>query len=211
MRNRVRSILYAIVLCSFAPSAQAYSFYGNDWQFSQSSRLVITLNSLFGGSTQTIPDTAVNQPKTVTQTVTNQFQFPLSISNIDGVGDFSVDGTVVTDTNSAGTTPWQTVGTLTLRAVYPTFLVRGNITGVNSNPLYDDSFGSRAYEITGIPSTITGIVIQAQTGFGPVTAGSGVVHIDSWSLSRSPVPEPTSMLALGLGTAAMLKRRKVNA
>jgi len=201
--------LPALTLFAMVSTANALSFEGTDWSYSQNSRLVITLNPAFGGGIQNIPDSVVNQPKTVNQTAFNKFDFPLTIGSIPGTGDFTVTGLAVRDTNNAGTTPWQVVNGITLRAVYPTFNVDGLITGTNSNPLYDDPiYGNRVYSITGTPTSVTGIVIQAQTMFGAVTAGSAVAHLDSWNLSRSPVPEPGTMLIIAAGLAGLAKRRK---
>ncbi|QYK52025.1 MAG: hypothetical protein KF824_07095 [Fimbriimonadaceae bacterium] len=202
----VRTLAF-VLLC--APGlAQAYSFAG-DWTFNFDA----TFNAVTILGNSTIPE-AGSDLVSVSQTTTDAFTFPFALGPISGSGDFSVSGTTATDVNGGQTTDPFFVdfnGTpLLVRITYPTWNLIGDITGVNNGVV--DGFGARAFEITGRPTLIENIIVEAFVGSWVEIGDQSSLQINSWSMVRDaePVPGPSLMIASGLGIAALLKRKRKN-
>lgn len=196
----------ALALFAVPGLAQAYSFAG-DWTFEYDA--TINVVTALANTTQIeVGSNTVN----VTQTTTDSFSFPFSIGVISGSGDFTVSGTTVTDTNGGQTTdpffvdfngtPFQ------IRVTYPSWNLQGEITGINSSEV--DGFGARAYEITGQPTLINNVQIEAFLGTWINLGSNSSISINSWSMERSAeaVPEPSLAAATIVGLAALRKRKK---
>jgi len=84
-----------------------------------------------------------------------------------------------------------------------------SISGVNNNP----NFAIRLVTIFGTVGSAGGSVYTSvgntSTGPGGSTYGpAGTIRYDMVTVSGQPVPEPGTMAALGLGAAALLRRRR---
>lgn len=133
------------------------------------------------------------------------FSFPYSIGPVGGQGDFVVTGDIVTDVNSGKTTDPFVYNGFTLRATYPTFSLVGTVDG--SGPS-NEAFGPRAWHIEGDAVTVTGIQVEALLAGNWVNLGSNsFATVNDWEMTRA-VPEPASMLVLGAGLVALLRRRR---
>lgn len=105
---------------------------------------------------------------------------------------------------------------LDIRAAIPTAQLNGTLTGINPNQ--SGPFGDQAYYIdgaSGLMQTISLSVRARVSVLNVTTVDTGYLniaaienHADDWSLSRQPVPEPASLAAMGLGVAALLRRRR---
>lgn len=201
----MNKLAFVTLVAACATLSQAFSFAG-DWDFTYDATL--TYNTTFGNGTENLVGT---DNVAITQTTTDEFQFPLSFGGLAVSGDFVVSGTTVTDINTGQTSDPFTVllngSNQTVRVTYPTFNITGEITG--SNPAITDVFGDRAFEITGNPVTITGVQIEVQTILGWLNLGTNnQVVVNSWDLSREAVPEPATMTILGLAAVVALRKRK---
>jgi hypothetical protein len=103
---------------------------------------------------------------------------------------------------------------LELRLALPSANLNGNVNGVDvGNTL---AFGDRAYSIAGTSGSLGLLSVQARlnTVLGPVGSfidvGVAEVTTSNWSLTRAsqPVPEPASMLIMGTGLVALVRRRR---
>lgn len=200
-----RTLVLAFVFGS-AGVASAFSFVGSDWELSYD--LVYQVRTALGSDD--IPETMTGSPVSVSQSVADAFSFPYSIGVIEGSGDFSVSGTTVTDTNGGKTTdPFLFLfngDPVTVRLTYDDWDLVGEVTGSNAGK--SDSFGPRAYEITGSPVTISDVQIEALLNGNWTDLGSdSSVVVNSWSMQR-PVPEPLTLVGLGLAMAGMVRRRR---
>jgi hypothetical protein len=103
---------------------------------------------------------------------------------------------------------------LDLRAAVPTSTLQGTLTGINSG--ITGPFGDRAYFIDGQSGVMQTIALEARarafvggvatTDSGYLSVGAIVNSANNWSLSRNPVPEPSSMAVIGLGLLALRRR-----
>jgi hypothetical protein len=142
----------------------------------------------------------------------------------DGVYAGSMAGTSVTLTEGSLITAdlfaladTRVAGTglvLDLRAAVPTSTLQGTLTGINSG--ITGPFGDRAYFIDGQSGVMQTIALEARarafvggvatTDSGYLSVGAIVNSANDWSLSRNPVPEPSSMAVIGLGLLALRRR-----
>jgi hypothetical protein len=59
-----------------------------------------------------------------------------------------------------------------------------------------------------LPSAFIGDTVTKVTFFGHDLGGNGQPFLAAATLGAQPTPEPASMIALGLGAAALIRRRK---
>ncbi|MCX7993006.1 MAG: PEP-CTERM sorting domain-containing protein [Fimbriimonadales bacterium] len=204
---------------------------GNDWSFSFSALLSHPApNSFFGGA---VPLNRSGNAS-ISQNGSNlNVQFgvlPLS-GSITGSGlgaNYVASVSIPDPINLPGALIGLDALTITLQG--STFNFAGTLTGYN--PPNDPNFpGNRGWRITGTPSNITGPQNNPSLAnrdpnsswgvFETVTVRGGSAYglpdeivlqnfeflITEWSLVR-PVPEPTSVLALGAGLAGLLGLRR---
>lgn len=201
----MKKIALTAAIVAVSALSQAYSFAG-DWTFQSDATLNFN-TTLANGSQNSQTNSLVN----VTQSATDSFAFPITFSGITGQGDFTVAGTTVTDINSSQTTnPFDVLlggNTVSVRLTYPTWDLTGTVDGIN--PTITNSFGDYAYNITGNPTTINNVQLEAFLfGQWQNLGTNNNIVINSWSLERDAVPEPATIAILSLGAIAALKRKK---
>jgi hypothetical protein len=204
----MKRITLALAALAVSAASHAFSFDGSDWTFSYNATL--NYNTVLASGSE--PQIGSN-PVTVTQSNFNNFSFPFAIGPISGQGDFVVAGNTVTDINSGQTTPPFNIllnnTNVLVRVTYPTFNLTGTIT--QTNPAVVGTFGTRAYQITGDPTTINNIQIEAFLFGGWQNLGSNNnVVISSWAMNRpaDPVPEPATLAAIALASLLTRVRRR---
>lgn len=222
--TRTRIALIAMALAG-AASVHAADYSGNDWVFNYSGKLevasVTAAGALAGlGVGVNLGNvTATNQAVSVTQSSSSAFaangiSIPILGSGLllNGTYTGSVSGTGVTLTRPAiAGAGVSLLSLVNAQLNIPTTSLVGDTTGINN--AVTGAYGSRAYQITGNgPSSsnnnigLSASILNVQTNLGLLK-----LTTDSWSLTRSasaPVPEPTSMAALGLGAFGLLRRRR---
>lgn len=201
-----KSIVVSIGTLMLTSLASALSFAGNDWLFSHDA--VFHVRTGLGNSD--IPSFSAGDPVDVSQSVVDQFSFPFAFGGLSGQGDFVVTGTTVTDINSGQTSdPFDVlVGSTvqTVRITYPTWLMTGTVTGINS--AVTGSFGDRAFAIDGDSVTINNVKIEMLLAGNWLDLGSqSSIDVNDWAMNRESVPEPISLLILGGVSALALRRR----
>jgi hypothetical protein len=225
MKRAIRILAIAPILAASLAIARADSFAGSDWLFSFNGTLIVT-----GLLNTTAPITVSNQPITINQTSSTNIQVPLSFppyinitvpltytAGSPGIvqGSASTSGIII----PAGTIPGVNFD---LRLDNVLVNIAGNVTGIN-NAVNDPPFGSRVYQIDGIPSppwwdnpsdpnppnnTSWGRVGDLYANFGTwIRVGQAILDADYWQAIR-PVPEPASLLALGSGLVGLLGLRR---
>lgn len=197
-----------LAVVGLAAGSQAFSFAGSDWSLAYD--MTYHVNTSLGSGD--IPEVATGLPINVVQADMDHFQFPYDFGAMTGTGDFVVSGTTVTDVNHGKTSnPFDVDlngSTVTIRVTYSDWDLVGHVTGTNSG--VTDGFGDRAFHVTGDPVTVSDVQIEALLNNNWVNLGSNSsVDINSWSMDRSPVPEPASLVALvGAGMVALRHRKK---
>ena len=224
MKRSIRTWVIVPLLAASLAVARAESFYGSDWLFSFQGTLIVT-----GLLSTTAPINVSNQPITITQTGPTDIQVPLSFPPFISITDLlnynSTDGIVQGSVSTSGIIiPAGTIPGVNFDLRLDNVLVNiaGNVTGIN-NAVNEPPFGSRVYQIDGIPSppwwdnpsdpnppsnTSWGRVgdIYANLGIW-VRVGQAILDAYYWQAIR-PVPEPASLLALGSGLVGLLGLRR---
>lgn len=219
------------VLIATGACAQPFSVAGNDWTIVFAGSLIVTgtisTTITFNNST----NITVNQTRNDFNSQYDDFMLPISVGTYYSTtlpsGFF-----VIGSSNGAKAYKFETGPILIPSGTIPgvnfdvrlsniTLNVAGLITGVNTSII--EPYGARVYEITGIPSpsdwdnpsdpnpsgdTSWGRIGDIEANiFGWVRIGQGILDVDSWRMYR-PVPEPTSMIALGTGLVSLLALRR---
>ncbi len=219
------------VLTATGACAQPFSVAGNDWTIELAGSLIVTGTI---SSTITFSDSTnitVNQTRNDFNSQYDDFMLPISVETYYSTtlpGGFFVIG----GSNGAKAYKFESGPILIPRGTIPginfdirlsniTLNVAGLITGVNTSII--EPYGARVFEITGIPSpsywdnpsdpnpsgdTSWGRIGDIEANiFGWVRIGQAILDVDSWRMYR-PVPEPTSMIALGTGLVSLLALRR---